>query len=250
MIADAPYLLSDLTASICAGCICAPLVAVIDEAITLSAAGKKELWSAIGQKLVSIARAPISFLTSPSFLWLWAVYAVTYAAANTVDTICKGMGVASATPVLLFSTGANLGMCLLKDAAFAKMYGSDKKDDDAGKRAGLSSKVFLVWFGRDIVTQFFVFTLPALLHGWVPDLACRLSAPIVAQYFTTPLHLLGIRLYGLPLGTTFASQWASVRAMLWGTIIARQMRIFPAFSIGGVINAELRRAIAAVLLSR
>lgn len=249
--AIAPLLASDVAAAAGAAITAAPLVAVIDEAITLSAAGKKNMWTAMGDKLVSIARAPISFFGSASFLWLWAVYAVTYATANGVETISKAVGVSPATPVLICSTGANMGMCLLKDSAFAKMYGSsDKKDDDASKKAGLSSKVLSVWFGRDIITQFFVFTMPALLKGRVPDLVTRLSAPVVAQYFTTPLHLLGIKLFSLPLGTTIASQWASVQAMLFSAIIARQMRIFPAFSVGGVVNAELRQMVATLLKAK
>ena len=54
---DTPMLLAaDLAAAIIAGAICAPLVAVIDEAITVSAAGKKKMWPAIGDKLVSILK--------------------------------------------------------------------------------------------------------------------------------------------------------------------------------------------------
>uniref|UniRef100_A0A7S2IXN7 Solute carrier family 40 protein n=1 Tax=Haptolina brevifila TaxID=156173 RepID=A0A7S2IXN7_9EUKA len=202
-------LMSDACAATCAGCVCSPLVAVIDEAITLSAAGKKDLWPAIGSKLVSIAKAPASFFFSAPFLWLWAVYAVTYASANTVESIAKALGHSPATPVLLCSTFANMGMCLLKDAAFAKMFGSSDKDtDEKKKRAGLSAKVLSIWFARDIVTQFFVFTLPLILQGKVPDLVCRLSAPVAAQYLTTPFHLLGIKLFNMPLGTTLSAACA------------------------------------------
>ena len=246
----APLLASDLGAAVCAGCICAPLVAVIDEAITLSAAGKKELWPAIGSKLKSIAKAPIAFFSSPSFLWLWAVYAVTYLAANSVETIAKAVGRSPATPVLLCSTVANMGMCLAKDAAFAKMFGggaSTGKDDEKKTKAGMSPTVLALWFGRDVITQFFVFTLPILLLGRVPDIVCRLSAPVAAQYFTTPLHVLGIRLYSLPEGTTIGSQWAAMRGSLASTVVARQMRIFPAFSVGGVVNKALRGTFAGLL---
>jgi hypothetical protein len=245
-----PLLASDLAAAAGAAFTAAPLVAVIDEAITLSAAGKKGLWKAIGDKLAAVARSPISFFGSVSFLWLWAVYALTYATANTVETIAKAAGANPATPVLLCSTAANLGICLMKDAAFARMYGgsSDKKDDDAKKTTGLSSKVLALWAGRDALTQFFVFTMPVLLSGRVPDLVTRLSAPVMAQYFTTPLHLLGIRLFSLPLGTTIASQWAPVQAILFQTVIARQIRIFPAFSVAGVVNQKLRRMVIEMLV--
>ena len=240
-----PMLARDLGAAVCAGCICAPLVAVIDEAITLSAAGKKDLWPAIGSKLSNIAKAPVAFATSASFLWLWAVYSLTYATANVVETIALALGASPATPVLLCSTAANMGICLAKDAAFAKMFGG--KEDPGRKKAGLSATVLTLWFGRDIITQFFVFTLPILLTGLVPDLVCRLSAPVAAQYFTTPLHVLGIKLYSLPLGTTVASQWAAVRGSLGSTIVARQMRIFPAFSLGGVVNKALRSVFSRML---
>jgi len=239
-------LLKDLGAAMCAGSICAPLVAVIDEAITLSAAGKKDLWPAIGSKLSNIAKAPVTFITSSSFLWLWAVYSVTYAIANSVETIAMAIGASPATPVLLCSTAANMGMCLAKDAAFAKMFGEVQKRDGQEK-AGMSLTVLTLWFGRDIITQFFVFTLPFLLTGLMPDLVCRLSAPVAAQYLTTPLHVLGIKLYSLPLGTTIASQWAAVRGSLASTIFARQMRIFPAFSVGGVVNTALRGEFSRIL---
>mmetsp|Transcript_19008 Transcript_19008/g.48652 ORF Transcript_19008/g.48652 Transcript_19008/m.48652 type:complete len:254 (-) Transcript_19008:167-928(-) len=238
LVGLASTLATDVVAAACAGSICAPLVAVIDEAINLASAGKKELWPAIGGKLWSIAKSPGKFFVSPSFLWLWAVYAITYATANTVETLAKSCGAASDLPVLLCSTGANLGICLLKDSAFAKMFG--RADGDEGLKAGLSRKVVSLWAARDLITQFFVFTLPALLHGRMPDLLCRLSAPVVAQYFTSPFHLLGIKLFNLPLGATIRNQWPAVRVILPQTIVARQMRIFPAFSVGGVVNKLLR----------
>jgi hypothetical protein len=240
-----PMLVRDLGAAVCAGSICAPLVAVIDEAITLSAAGKKDLWAAMGSKLSSISKGPVKFFSSASFLWIWAVYSLTYATANVVESIALALGASPATPVLLCSTAANMGICLAKDAAFAKMFGS--KDKPGEKKAGLSPTVLTLWFGRDVITQFFVFTLPILLTGIVPDMAVRLSAPVGAQYFTTPLHVLGLKLYSLPLGTTVGSQWAAVRGSLASTIIARQMRIFPAFSVGGVVNKTLRGIFARML---
>ena len=42
-------------------------------------------------------------------------------------------------------------------------------------------------------------------------------------------------------------RWPAVRAMLMPAIIARQMRIFPAFSVGGVVNKALRGMFARML---
>jgi len=240
-------LVSDLVASGLAAVTAAPLVAILDEAVTLSAAGKKNLWNAIGDKLVEVAKSPVSFFVSAPFIWMWAVYALTYASANAAETIASVAGLNPATAVLVCSTMVNMVMCLLKDSAFARMYGGDGKKDDDDNTAKLSSTVLSVWFVRDIVTQFFVFTIPLLLLGKAPDLIVRLGAPVLAQYVTTPFHLLGMRLYNLPRGTSVSSQWKPVKGMLFSTICARQMRIFPAFSVSGVLNKQLRVMLLAFL---
>jgi len=102
------------------------------------------------------------------------------------------------------------------------------------------TKVLSLWLGRDVITQFFAFTVPVLLAGLLPELLCRLSAPVASQVFTTPLHMLGMKLYNLPAGTTVASQWAAVRGSLASATFARQMRILPAYSMCSIVNGALR----------
>ena len=221
-----------LAADICAGGLaafgCAPLVSCVDQAITLSASGDAKLWPTIFEKIAGIARSPAKFFTSAVFWWLWSLFAVTYAVANVAATLARACGISPTVPVLIFSTAANMAVCIAKDAAFARMLSS-------GEPKSVPAQSYLAWFGRDLLTMAFVFTLPMVLASRMPVLLCRLLSPVVAQCFTTPLHLLGLGFYNTP-----EAPLSAMRNTLLPTIIARQFRIIPAFSLGGVANARLR----------
>jgi hypothetical protein len=226
-----PVLSGDVVAGVVAAAGVAPFVSAVDRAITLNAAGKKELWTALQENLQETAKAPVATVKSVPFLWLWFVYAVTYVAANTTDTLSVTNHVNPAIPVLIASTAFNTVACVAKDASFAKMYGAENKKP-------LPTESYVLWLGRDIITAFSVFTLPPLLSTYnVPSLLSRLAGPVVAQYFTTPLHLAGLALYNLPAGSDYV---ATVQAQLPSTVLARQLRILPAFSLGGIVNSQLR----------
>ncbi len=108
-----PPLVGALVADVAAGGVaaigCAPLVACVDQAITLSASGQQELWPTLGAKIAEIFKAPVKFFTSAAFIWLWFVYCLTYAVANSAATISRALGLAPAIPVLVCSTAANMG---------------------------------------------------------------------------------------------------------------------------------------------
>ena len=74
---------------LCACCRCAPLVACVDQAITLSASGQQKLWPTLVSKLQEIVKEPVKFFSSAAFLWLWFVYSLTYAVANSASTISR-----------------------------------------------------------------------------------------------------------------------------------------------------------------
>lgn len=235
---------SDMLAAGVAALIAAPLVSVIDQATNLNAAGRQKLWPAIGEKLTEMVTKPVGFINSPAFTWLFLVYAVTYASANTAGTVSKFLSVNPALPVLVASTIFNMYSSIMKDAAFARMYGKQDKDD-ANK--GLPTASYVAWFFRDVVTMAFVFTIPSLLQGKLPDVLCRLSAPVIAQYFTTPLHLLALAMFNLPTATV-GQKLASVKSAFVPTVLARQLRILPAFSVAGVVNQKARKAIVDMLI--
>ena len=74
----------------------------------------------------------------------------------------------------------------------------------------------------------------------------KFTTPVLAQYFTTPLHMLGVNMCNMR-GAKLAKQLAAIRSGFLSTVLARQMRIIPPYSIGGNINGYLL-SIAPVLL--
>lgn len=119
----------------------------------------------------------------------------------------------------------------------AKMFGS-KGSKDAGSKT--PTLAFFIWFLRDLVAFTFILTLPPIITarmGIAEELA-KFATPVLAQYFTTPLHLLGFNMCNMP-SATIGKQLAAIRPGFFSTVAARQMRIIPPYSIGGVLNGRL-----------
>ena len=100
----------------------------------------------------------------------------------------------------------------------------------------------------------FVFTLPPLVTPAITkavddynlpltpaqtSLATRLTTPVISQLFSTPLHLLGLAVYNNT-GGGVAAHLQTLRETYPETVTLRMLRIIPAFSVGGVVNASLR----------
>jgi hypothetical protein len=73
-------------------------------------------------------------------------------------------------------------------------------------------------------------------------------APAGVQLFSTPLHLLGLDMYNrVGRGVTWGDRWRIVKKN-WGvSTAARMCRIVPAFGVGGVVNAKVRRGLVSRL---
>ena len=68
-------------------------------------------------------------------------------------------------------------------------------------------------------------------------------APAGIQLLSTPLHLWGLDLYNRPMGngTPWTARARKVGRDWLGSSVARMARIVPAFGVGGVVNAGVRR---------
>ena len=69
-------------------------------------------------------------------------------------------------------------------------------------------------------------------------------APAGIQLLSTPLHLWGLDLYNRPMGENgvgWRARVGRVRRDWLGSSAARMGRIVPAFGVGGVVNAGVRR---------
>ena len=240
-------LVGDCVAAVAASVAVSPVVTAMDRAITRNAAGVQKLWPAVFEGLGQMLKQPVRNLRSTPTKWLMLVYGATYAGANAALTLSGHFNVAPALPVLAASTLGNMSTGIAKDRAFARMYG-------VVAAKGMPLPSYGLFFSRDVLAMAFVFTLPPLITpmiaravdhydiGLTPDqtgLLCRLTTPVISQLFSTPLHLLGLAVYNNT-GGGVAAHLRTLRATYPETVALRMLRIIPAFSVGGVVNASLR----------
>ena len=70
-------------------------------------------------------------------------------------------------------------------------------------------------------------------------------APAAIQLISTPIHLLGLDLYNRQGHLGFGERYSRI-VRDWGvSALARMGRIIPAFGVGGVVNANMRRGFMA-----
>ena len=190
-----------------------------------------------------------------------SLYFGTYLTANTIDTASSVLhstpaaATTAGTPKFLATSASNLALCLYKDNRFTQMFGSTSPGA-SGARRPVPLPTFALFTIRDCLTIFASFNLPPLL---APRLAAHLDAevtkyvsaasaaqfvtPAAVQLVSTPLHLLGLDLYNRP-GVGLWGQEGRVGRVMrdWGmSAVARMGRIVPAFGVGGVVNARIRR---------
>ena len=112
-------------------------------------------------------------------------------------------------------------------------------DDEEGCKV-TPTMAYITWFIRDVTAFTFILTLPSVLAPLLKiplDLA-KFTTPVFAQYFTTTLHLLGFNMCNQPDGNMVG--WLkSIRPTYFSTVAARQLRIIPPYSIGGLLNGKL-----------
>jgi len=237
----------DLGAAVTSSAAVAPFIMIIDRAIIEAAAGGPRMLQGILQGCSDVLRRPrTALLGNPAYYMMVGVYAATYAAANGIDTVAtrtKASAAVHGTATLVGTTAVNSTACIMKDVAFAKMFGG------ATKRAGMPVATVGLFGMRDLVTVASAFTVPghlanALAGGGVDpstaDTAARIISPVAMQAICAPCHLLALNLYNSPVATS-AERFRAVAALTPATTLAFAARMLPAFSIGGVMNQALLR---------
>lgn len=163
--------------------------------------------------------------------------------------MCEWWDTSNVLPVLAASTLANSSLSIAKDAAFAKLFG-------AIAAAPVPATSYGLWFARDILSMAFIFTLPPIITpeiqrvsehlGWgispaASGLASQLASPVACQVFSTVLHLGALDYYNHQ-GQQHATRdrCARIKQTYVKTLGARSLRIFFPFSIGSVLNRNVR----------
>ena len=71
------------------------------------------------------------------------------------------------------------------------------------------------------------------------DIAAQLFCPVVMQFVTTPMHLMGLDMYNRP-HSSWRDRFDLISSNYRKTVAARIARILPAFGFGGIGNKQIR----------
>lgn len=216
-----------------------------------NASGKRPLMQSIKASFSQLLLRPHHYVASKPFALILMVYGGTYLSANFLDTY---KSTTRSRPASRTSAGfdkfaatsvANVGLTMVKDSQFTKMYGT------ASARA-VPPVTFLLYALRDSMTIFASFNVPPMIAPNLPlseaaekyisrTSAAQFLAPAGIQLLSTPLHLLGLDMYNRNADTTMADRMRKVRLDWLKSSLARMCRIVPAFGFGGVVNNSLRK---------
>jgi hypothetical protein len=176
-------------------------------------------------------------------LLILGVYSGTYIVANNIEALCERSNRSSFYPKFIGSSVANVTLSVLKDKAFARMFG-------VGDPRPMPLTSMGLFATRDSMTILASFSLPGIIakrlrtsQGWnahTADTVAQLLTPVSMQIFSTPLHLLGLDLYNRTEASS-SERVAFIKREYVKTALARMARIFPAFGIGGVVNKYIRK---------
>jgi len=270
----------------------APFLTVVDKAIVESSAGTKTLVRSGVDSIRSMVQNPVSYVKSPTFLLMWSVYAATYATANSFKTLEEhakynherrhrhqqqqeqrknttassssssfGIGPMGQIGIFLGTTIVNSGASMMKDRAYAQMFGSGGGgggSSSSGGRVSFPKSSYAFWAIRDLSVIGSSFILPDLVatklstdYGMDKSSTlsyCQLTLPVMTQVVAGPFHFLGLDVYNrnlshLPNRTMVVKDRLVKLSQSFGPVVfARMARIAPGYGIGGVYNTKFRTA--------
>lgn len=230
-----------------AGLMVTPVVCAVDKATVENTAGRSTLVESMRHSVSAFSRSPVAFYRQPAARYIMGVYGGTYAVNNLFTSYEEAQGrsmpVAKTATIFL----GNSSLSLWKDAAFARLFGS-------GVRASPPASALACWWSRDFISMAVIFVGPGLVgqhlsrmtNGKVDvrqaEIMAQLSMPFLLQPVITPLHLVGFMKCN-DANATFSQQVTMMKQQLPGTVVLRWIRGIPPYSLGTVVNKEMRRSV-------
>ena len=257
-----------LVAATCASISVAPFLMCVDRGVVAAAAGNApggSLFRAIGAVAGEFVTKPKVAFGQPAVWIVAAVYGGTYFAKNFADVLIERRGLsesrAAGTAKFCATTATNMGGSILKDAAFARWFGAAAAA--AAAPAVIPKTSYALFAARDCLTISGAFVVPdamrAALHARAgvaesaAGVVSQLVSPPLMQVVCTPLHLLALNLVNVPAASA-AARVAALRASTPAALLARSLRMLPAYGVGGLLNAVVtakgRDVVAAVFAER
>jgi hypothetical protein len=181
------------------------------------------------------------------------LYTATFGTANATETVAsrlKSSTISSLSFVPISLVNVPLG--IWKDLKLAQIYSSQPMKCAKVRQAvkNVSRASMMAFLIRDSATMFGSFTLPTLLASAVPDsvfasphgkiMATQATVPILSQFVSTPVHLLGLDYYNRNSGSTLTERLSHIRADIMPATIVRCVRVLPTFGFGCLLNREVR----------
>lgn len=233
----------DVMAAVIAGAAAAPIVSNVDRAIAENSSGRAKLWTSFFTSCRQMVLSPMTYLRQPAFYYLWAMYAGTYMVANSFTSAEERHWREPKPTAKTFTIfGVNAGLTLIKDRAFAQIFGTKMPE-------AVPAVSYASWFARDFLSMGVIFVAPPIVAAkisattgidkYVAQDVAQISLPVMLQPITTPLHLLGYVAYNEP-AASWTAHSAAIRKMLFDSMVIRCIRIFPPYSVGTLLNKKLR----------
>lgn len=170
-----------------------------------------------------------------------SVYFSTYASANLTELYCKNNNIDSRIPIFLTTSLVNIIGITYKDRAYVKMF--------ENKICKFPYRSYLLFGIRDSITIGSTFVikkdLVKKLHNDygisynIADFVSSFTIPIIAQIFSTPLHILSLDYYQRP-NEKISNRLEHIYKLYPSVCTGRMLRIIPAFCFGSYLNDVLR----------
>ena len=238
-------------AAACSSTAVAPFLMCVDRAVVAAAAGTApggSLFRAIAGVAGEFVTKPKTAFAQPALWMVAGVYGGTYLAKNVSDVCIERRGLSEThkganAAKFAATTACNMGGSILKDAAFAKLYGAA-----VAAVVLVPPASYALFAARDCLTIGGAFVVPDALAagltratGASRETAATVSqlvSPPLMQVLCTPMHLLSLSLINDP-SATAAARIAKLKLATPAALLARSLRMLPAYGVGGILNSTL-----------
>lgn len=170
-----------------------------------------------------------------------SVYFGTYATANLTELYCNQSHMDNRWLTFFLTSSVNIVGIIWKDRSYIKMFEHTVLE--------IPYRSYVLFAFRDSLTIGSTFVVKKDLvqhlhhsHGItypVADFVSSFTLPIVAQLFSTPLHILSMDYYQRPYVSTY-ERAAHMYRLYPSICTGRMIRIIPAFCFGSFVNDMLR----------
>jgi hypothetical protein len=249
---EGPYsrIPKELGCAFTASLLVSPLVSIIDKAIVQEISCVRSLTSSMANATKEMVFQPKAFFNGLSFRLTFCVYFGTYAVANLSEAALDFFKIKDEHTRKTYKVGcasvANVSLLAWRDSIFARAFSGGASANKPAKTPMRTIGLFAV---RDTVTMGATFwAAPKVCehlvneYGWdhhKAEIFSSLTIPVVAQFFTAPIHIYALDYYNRPQVNT-AERIIRIKEEMGKVCFARGLRILPAFGIGSYSNNKFR----------